>query len=180
MNSGVTRVLEPFNLRRWIDDNRHLLKPPVGNKQVYTDSEFIVMVVGGPNSRKDFHVDPGEEFFYQLEGAITLATMQDGRRVDLEIREGDIFLLPPNMPHSPRRPADTVGLVIERVRRAGERDGFQWYCESCHTKLYEEFVEITNIETQLPPIFERFFGDPAHLTCPRCGTVMAAPPARPR
>jgi 3-hydroxyanthranilate 3,4-dioxygenase len=137
MNSGVTRVLEPFNLRRWIDDNRHLLKPPVGNKQVYTDSEFIVMVVGGPNSRKDFHVDPGEEFFYQLEGAITLATMQDGRRVDLEIREGDIFLLPPNMPHSPRRPADTVGLVIERVRRAGERDGFQWYCESCHTKLYE-------------------------------------------
>ena len=169
------RQLQAFNLERWIDEHRHLLKPPVGNKQVFTDSEFIVMVVGGPNSRKDFHVDPGEEFFYQLEGAITLATMQEGRRVDIEIREGDIFLLPPGVPHSPRRPADTVGLVIERTRRGGERDGFQWYCERCDTRLYEEFVEITNIETQLPPVFERFFADPAHLKCRHCGTVMAKP-----
>ena len=103
----------------------------MGNKQVFTDSEFIIMVVGGPNSRKDFHVDPGEEFFYQLEGGITLATMQDGKRVDIPIGEGEIFLLPPGMPHSPRRPANTVGLVIERTRRPGERDGFQWYCENC-------------------------------------------------
>ena len=135
------RELRAFNFKRWIDEHRHLLKPPVGNKQVFTDSEFIIMVVGGPNSRKDFHVDPGEEFFYQLEGGITLATMQDGRRVDIPIGEGEIFLLPPNMPHSPRRPANTVGLVIERTRRPGERDGFQWYCESCHTRLYEEFVD---------------------------------------
>ena len=127
----LMRELKAFNFKRWIDEHRHLLKPPVGNKQVFTDSEFIIMVVGGPNSRKDFHVDPGEEFFYQLEGGITLATMQDGKRVDIAIGEGEIFLLPPNLPHSPRRPANTVGLVIERTRRAGERDGFQWYCENC-------------------------------------------------
>jgi len=175
MRAPATRELRAFNFRRWIDEHRHLLKPPVGNKQVFTDSEFIIMVVGGPNSRKDFHVDPGEEFFYQLEGGITLATMQDGRRIDIPIGEGEIFLLPPNMPHSPRRPANTVGLVIERTRRPGERDGFQWYCENCSTKLYEEFVEITNIETQLPPVFDRFFGTPAHLSCRKCGTVMERP-----
>ncbi|MDF3021723.1 MAG: 3-hydroxyanthranilate 3,4-dioxygenase [Steroidobacteraceae bacterium] len=169
------RELKPFNFRRWIDEHRHLLKPPVGNKLVFTDSEFIIMVVGGPNSRKDFHVDPGEEFFYQLEGGITLATVQDGKRVDIPINEGEIFLLPPNMPHSPRRPANTVGLVIERNRHPGERDGFQWYCESCGHKLYEEFAEITNIETQLPPIFDRFFGNPANLKCASCGAVMEKP-----
>jgi len=169
---GAMRELKAFNFKRWIDEHRHLLKPPVGNKQVFTDSEFIIMVVGGPNSRKDFHVDAGEEFFYQLEGGITLATVQDGKRVDVPIGEGEIFLLPSNMPHSPRRPANTIGLVIERVRRPGELDGFQWYCENCGTKLYEEFVEITNIETQLPPIFDRFFGNAANRTCRNCGTVM--------
>ncbi len=111
------KELRAFNFKRWINEHRHLLKPPVGNKQVFTDSEFIIMVVGGPNSRRDFHVDPGEEFFYQLEGGITLATVQDGKRVDVHINEGEIFLLPPNMPHSPRRPAHTIGLVIERKRR---------------------------------------------------------------
>lgn len=169
------RTLKAFNLRGWIDEHRQQLLPPVGNKQVFTDSEFIIMVVGGPNSRKDFHVDPGEEFFYQLEGAITLGTIQDGRRVDVPIREGEVFLLPPNMPHSPQRGANTVGLVIERQRRAGELDGFQWYCEKCDHKLYEEFVAVTNIETQLPPLFDRFFGDTAHRTCKQCGTVMEAP-----
>ena len=93
------RELKAFNFKRWIDEHRHLLKPPVGNKLVFTDSEFIIMVVGGPNARRDFHVDPGEEFFYQLEGGITLATVQDGKRVDVPIGEGEIFLLPPNVPH---------------------------------------------------------------------------------
>ena len=172
------RELKAFNFRRWIDEHRHLLKPPVGNKLVFTDSEFIIMVVGGPNSRKDFHVDPGEEFFYQLEGGITLATIQDGKRVDIPIDEGEIFLLPANLPHSPRRPANTIGLVIERTRHAGEFDGFQWYCENCGHKLYEEFVEVSNIETQLPQVFDRFFGNRAHRTCKQCGTVQERPAAK--
>ncbi len=170
-----SRPHPPFNLQRWIDAHWHELRPPVANRQVFPAGDFIVMVVGGPNGRKDFHVDPGEEFFYQLEGGITLKTVQHGKVVDVPIGEGEIFLLPANVPHSPRRPANTIGLVIERVRRAGERDGFQWYCENCGTKLHEEFVEITNIETQLPPVFDRFFGNPANLVCKHCGTVMEKP-----
>jgi len=167
--------LQAFNFRRWIDENRHLLKPPVGNKRVFRDSEFIIMVVGGPNSRKDYHVDPSEEFFYQLEGDMVLKTIQDGRAVDVPIREGEILLLPPNVPHSPQRSANTVGLVIERERRAGEQDGFQWYCEKCSRLLYEEFAPLTDIEKQLPVIFEHFFTSVDRRTCKDCGAVMERP-----
>lgn len=163
--------LQAFNFRRWIDEHRHLLKPPVGNKRVFRDSEFIIMVVGGPNARKDYHVDPGEEFFYQLEGDMLLKTVQDGRPVDVPIREGEILLLPAGVPHSPRRSANTVGLVIERERRPGERDGFQWYCERCGNLLYEEFIELTDIETQMPPLFDRFYSSLEHRTCKQCGTA---------
>ncbi len=168
-------IRPPFDFKAWIDEHRHLLRPPVCNQQVYTDSEFIVMVVGGPNSRKDYHYDEGEEFFYQLEGDMLLKTMQGGKPVDIPIREGEIFLLPPRVPHSPQRFADTVGLVIERQRRSGELDGFMWYCENCDEKLYEEYLQLTDIVAQLPPVFERFFGSEENRTCKRCGTVMAEP-----
>jgi 3-hydroxyanthranilate 3,4-dioxygenase len=161
-----------FNLQRWIDDNRHLLKPPVGNKCLFGEGDFIIMVVGGPNARKDYHVDPGDEFFYQLEGDMVLKTMQDGRPVDLPIRQGEILMLPANLPHSPQRKANTVDLVVERRRRPGELDGFQWFCERCNNLLYEEFFPLTSIETQFPPIFERFFANRNLRTCKRCGTVM--------
>jgi 3-hydroxyanthranilate 3,4-dioxygenase len=164
--------LHAFNFRQWIDANRALLKPPVGNKRVFRDGDFIIMVVGGPNARKDYHVDPGQEFFYQLEGDMVLKTIQDGRQVDLPIRAGDVLLIPPRLPHSPQRPANTVGLVIERVRRPGELDGFQWYCERCGHLLYEEFFPLTDIEKQFPPVFERFFASLQKRTCARCGTVM--------
>jgi 3-hydroxyanthranilate 3,4-dioxygenase len=167
--TGRPAALQAFNFRRWIDENRHLLKPPVGNKQVFRDTEFIIMVVGGPNSRSDFHVDPGEEFFYQLEGDMLLKTVQGGQVVDVPINEGDIFLLPPGIPHSPQRFANTVGLVIERQRRPGERDGLQWYCDNCEHLLYEEFFELTNIETQFPPVFEHFFSSEARRLCRHCG-----------
>ena len=166
-------VAKPFNFKKWIDDNRHLLKPPVGNQQVYKgNDDFIVMVVGGPNSRKDFHYDEGEEFFYQLEGDIVLKIIEDGKPKDIEIKEGEIFLLPAKVPHSPRRPANTIGLVMERYRRPGEKDGFLWHCENCGNKLYEEYAEITDIVNQLPPIMERFWSNPEHTTCKKCGTVM--------
>jgi 3-hydroxyanthranilate 3,4-dioxygenase len=135
------------------------------------------MVVGGPNARKDYHVDAGEEFFYQLEGDMVLRTMQgepgrERRPVDVPIRQGDMLLLPAGVPHSPQRQANTVGLVVERRRRAAERDGFQWYCENCNNLLYEEFFELTNIETQFPAIFDRFFASEERRTCSRCATVM--------
>lgn len=164
--------LHAFNFRQWIDANRALLQPPVGNKRVFADGDFVIMVVGGPNARRDYHVDPGQEFFYQLEGDMVLKTMQDGRPLDVPIREGEILLIPPNLPHSPQRPANTVGLVIERARRPGEQDGFQWYCERCGQRLYEEFFTLTDIEKQFPPVFERFFADLAKRTCRHCGAVL--------
>ena len=166
----------PFNFKKWIDDNRHLLKPPVGNQQVYKgNDDFIVMVVGGPNARKDYHYNEGEEFFYQLEGNIVLKIIEDGKPVDVPINEGEIYLLPPKVPHSPQRTAGSVGLVIERYRKDGEQDGFQWYCENCGDKLYEEYFELTDIVAQLPKVMETFYGSEAHRTCKNCGTVMEPP-----
>ncbi|SEK40387.1 3-hydroxyanthranilate 3,4-dioxygenase [Stigmatella aurantiaca] len=161
--------LQPINFKKWIDEHRHLLKPPVGNQLVWEDREFIVMVVGGPNARTDFHINEGEEFFYQVEGDITLRIMEDGKPQDIPIREGDIFLLPPKVPHSPQRPAGTVGLVMERRRRPEEQDGFAWFCPRCDAKLYEETLHVTHLVTQLPPVFDRFFGTPENCTCKQCG-----------
>jgi 3-hydroxyanthranilate 3,4-dioxygenase len=169
------QISPPFNLRLWIDQNRHLLKPPVGNKLLFQDSGFIIMAVGGPNSRKDFHHDPGEEFFFQLEGNMVLRIAQDGRVTDLPIHEGEVFLLPPEVPHSPQRPAGSVGIVVERRRGPKELDGFSWYCDNCGNRLFLERVPVSNIETQLPAIFSRFYSSIEHRTCSACGTVMAAP-----
>ena len=169
------KPLVAFNLSRWIETHRAELRPPVGNKRIFHDSEFIIMVVGGPNSRKDFHVDPAEEFFFQLEGDMLLHTQQHGKRQTTRIAAGDILLLPPGVPHSPERFADTVGLVVERERREAEQDGFQWYCENCNALLYQEAFGLTNIETQFPALFERFYGDRAKRSCKQCGSVMARP-----
>jgi len=166
--------LQPINFKRWIEENRHLLKPPVGNQQIWADRDFMVTVVGGPNARKDFHINEGEEFFYQVEGNIIVRVMEKGQPKDLEIREGEIFLMPPRVPHSPQRPAGTVGLVLERRRLAGELDGFVWFCEKCGDKLHEEFFHLTDIVTQLPPMLECFFKSPEQSTCKKCGTRMVS------
>ncbi|MBB6094370.1 3-hydroxyanthranilate 3,4-dioxygenase [Povalibacter uvarum] len=167
-------ALKAFNFREWIDRHREFLKPPVCNRQVFEQSEFIIMVVGGPNSRDDYHDDPGEEFFYQLEGNMILRTMQEGARVDIPINEGEILLLPARVPHSPQRFANTVGLVVERKRRPEEQDGFLWYCGYCQYPLYAEYVHVNDIEHQLPPIFERFHHSLKNRTCQACGTVAPA------
>lgn len=169
-------VQRPFNFKKWIDEHRHLLKPPVGNKLVYEDAEFIIQVVGGPNSRKDYHYDEGEEFFYQLEGDITVKIQEDGKAVDVLIHEGEIFLLPPRVPHNPIRGANTVGLVIERKRREGELDGLLWFCENCNEKLYEEYFVLHDITTQFQGVFKKFYGDESLRTCKNCGAEMEPPP----
>ena len=167
---------KPFSFTRWIEEHRHLLKPPVGNKQVFTDNDdFIVMVVGGPNARKDYHYNETEEFFYQLEGNMTLKVMDNGQPVDIPIREGEIFLLPPRVPHSPQREANSVGLVMEIRRPAEVKDGFMWFCENCGNKLYEEYAHISDIVSQLPPIMNRFMDSAELRTCNNCGTVMEKP-----
>jgi 3-hydroxyanthranilate 3,4-dioxygenase len=169
-------ITRPFNLKSWIDSNRHLLKPPVGNKMIYENTEFIIMIVGGPNARKDYHFNESEEFFYQLEGEITVRIQEEGKAVTLSLKEGEIFMLPPRTPHSPIRPANTVGLVIERKRHKDEHDGLMWFCDNCNTKLYEERFYLTNIEKDFIPVFKRFYNSKELRTCKKCGTIMEADP----
>lgn len=169
------RSLKAFNLEQWVDEHRNRLRPPVCNLQVFDDDDFIVMIVGGPNERDDYHVDEGPELFYQLEGTMLLRTMQDGERVDVPIGEGEMLLLPPCVPHSPQRFAASVGLVVERKRLQHELDGFRWYCDECGLTLYEEFLYIDDIVAQLPPIFDRFYDSEANRTCDRCGAVKPRP-----
>ncbi len=163
-----------FNFQQWIDEHRHLLKPPVGNKCV-VDGDFIVMVVGGPNARTDFHWDEGPEFFHQLEGEMVLKIQEDGRVRDIPIRAGEVFYLPPRVPHSPQRGPDSIGLVIERKRLVGELDGLLWYCERCNLKLYEEYFQLVDIEKDFPAVFERFYRSREARTCTGCGHLNPAP-----
>lgn len=169
----------PINLQTWIDEHRHLLKPPVGNKCIY-DGEFIVMIVGGPNARTDYHYDEGPEWFHQLEGEMVLRIQEhddEGRGAvrDIPIKAGETFLLPPRVPHSPQRMPDSIGLVIERKRLPHELDGLQWYCERCNEKLYEEYFTLVNIETDFPAVFDRFYHSREHRTCKACGHFNTAP-----
>ncbi len=165
-------IRRPFNFQKWIDEHRHLLKPPVGNKLVYEDAEFIVMVVGGPNARKDYHWEEGEEFFYQLEGDIIVKIQEDGKAVEVPIKEGEIFLLPARVPHSPIRSEGSIGLVIERKRINGERDGLLWFCDNCNNKLFDEYFVLKSIEKDFMPVFRKFYGSEELRTCKECGTVM--------
>ncbi len=164
----------PVNFQQWIDAHRHLLQPPVGNKCI-VDGDFIVMIVGGPNTRTDYHVEEGPEFFHQLEGEMVLRVQEDGRTRDIPIRAGEVFYLPPRVPHSPQRMAGSVGLVIERRRLAHEQDALQWYCAACNHRLYEERFPLVDIERDFLRVFERFYRDDALRTCARCGTLHPRP-----
>ena len=159
----------PFDA--WISANRDQLKPPVGNKMLWPDREFIVMVVGGPNQRADFHINQGEELFYQIHGDIELRVLEGREIKSISIRQGEMYLLAPRIPHSPQRPAGTIGLVVERKRAESEKDVFVWYCEKCTHSLYSESIHLTNIEAQLPPLFDRYYSDPKLLKCSQCGHV---------
>ncbi|MEO7252210.1 MAG: 3-hydroxyanthranilate 3,4-dioxygenase [Arenimonas sp.] len=163
-----------FNLQAWIDAHRHLLKPPVGNKCV-VDGDFIVMIVGGPNQRSDYHWDEGPEFFYQLEGEMVLKVQEAGAMREIPIKAGEVFYLPPRTPHSPQRMAGSVGLVIERKRLASEHDGLLWFCERCNHLLYEEYFHLLDIENDFPKVFENFYRSLERRTCTSCGHVNPRP-----
>jgi 3-hydroxyanthranilate 3,4-dioxygenase len=170
-------MLAPFNLNAWVEEHRHLLKPPVGNRQVYIgNTDFIVMIVGGPNGRKDYHYEEGEELFYQIEGDIQLKIINaEGKPQTIDIREGEMFLLPPRVPHSPQRPAGTVGLVLERYRKEGEEDKLLWFCENCNHLLHEAAFQMKDIVKELPVVMHHFFSNEALRTCKQCGSVMQPP-----
>ena len=166
---------KPFNLQKWIDENRDLLKPPVGNKNLFADAgDYIVMIVGGPNARKDYHFNETEELFYQLEGSIVVKIQENNKAIDIEINAGDLFLLPAKVPHSPIRSEGSVGLVIERKREAQHRDGLLWYCENCNHKLYENYFHLKNIEKDFLPVFKKFYRSESLRTCDNCKKTMMA------
>ena len=165
--------LKAFNLQGWINENRDKLKPPVGNAQVWEDGEFMVTIVGGPNQRRDYHDDPTEEFFYQLKGDIVLRIIEEPGKPpeDIPIKQGDVFLLPKHIRHSPQRQADTIGLVIEMPRPEGTLDAFEWYCPNCHNLVHRAEVKLKSIVRDLPPVFEKFYGSEEARRCRNCGTV---------
>lgn len=166
-------ISKPFNVYRWIEENKDLLRPPVGNKQIYeANDDFIVMVVGGPNGRKDYHYEEGEELFFQLKGDITVRIINEaGKREDIAIREGEMFLLPARVPHSPQRPEGTVGLVIERYRSADETDKLLWFCEQCDHKLFQAGFPLEDIGVQIKEAIVDYNEHPELHTCKVCGHV---------
>jgi len=166
-------TLKAFNLQGWIDQNRDKLKPPVGNAQVWEDGEFMVTIVGGPNQRRDYHDDPTEEFFYQLEGDIVLRLIEEPGKppIEVPVRQGEVFLLPKHIRHSPQRGPNTIGMVVEMPRPEGQLDAFEWYCPSCHSLLHRAEVRLKSIVKDLPPLFEKFYASEEFRKCKQCGTV---------
>ena len=169
----TTSFQSPFNFTNWIKENQHLLKPPVANKQLFeTGNGMVVMIVGGPNQRVDFHDDPVEEFFYQIKGDMVLKIADRGKIEDIIIREGDVFLLPPHVRHSPQRPVEgSVGLVVEGTRQPSMADGFEWFCFDCGDRVHRVEVVITDIVKDLPPLFSAFYDSVDSRTCANCGAV---------
>lgn len=164
--------LESTNFPEWVEENKHLLKPPVGNKQMFpTGDDFITMVVGGPNQRTDFHVDPYEEFFYQISGQLRVNVMTEDGPATVEVNAGEMWVLPRNVPHSPQRGPESIGLVIERVREPGVLEKFRWYCANCDAIVHEVELQVTDIVEDLPPVFKAFYESEDARTCPSCGTL---------
>jgi 3-hydroxyanthranilate 3,4-dioxygenase len=170
-------IRRPFNLQAWIDEHRHELKPPVGNRNLYHDAgDYIVMIVAGPNARKDYHFNETEELFYQLEGNINVRIQEDGKAVDIPIKAGEMFLLPGNVPHSPSRSEGSIGLVIEVKRDTTTQDGLMWFCDNCNNKLHETYFPLEDIEKDFLPRFKEFYGSEELRTCKKCGHVMETDP----
>ena len=168
----MAELLKSFNLQGWIDEHRDMLKPPIGAQSIWQDSEFLIMVIGGPNARRDFHIDPADEFFYQLEGEMVLEYIdQAGARQSQQIRAGEVLLLPANTPHSPQRAANSVGLVVERVRSPDEPEKYVWYCEQCNARLYELSRGEGDLLQDLKKVNEDYNVNETLRNCAECGYV---------
>ncbi|MEY3793258.1 MAG: 3-hydroxyanthranilate 3,4-dioxygenase [Betaproteobacteria bacterium] len=166
---------QPLNFDHWVRSNTHLLKPPVGNQQIWKNSDLICTVVGGPNQRTDFHVDPYEEYFHQFKGNASLLIADRGKIERVHLREGDIFLLPAFVRHSPQRPeAGSLCTVIERSRPIGVMDAFEWYCAQCGGLVARRELQLQSIVEDLPKAFSSFYDTTeAERKCSHCGTVHA-------
>ncbi|KAL0959399.1 hypothetical protein HGRIS_014648 [Hohenbuehelia grisea] len=176
MNVQTTQSLSPpLNLPLWLSTNEHLLQPPVKNFCLYKGDDFIVMAVGGPNERSDYHINTTEEWFYQYKGSMLLRVVDNNEFRDIRINEGEMFLLPANTPHNPVRFENTVGIVVERVRPRSAIDRLRWYCPSpIHpepTVIHEESTHVTDLGTQLKPIIDKWMKREDLRRCKKCGHI---------
>ena len=163
-------ALASFNLMNWIDDNRHLLRPPVLNQTIFAEDDLIVQIVGGPNVRTDYHDDPDEEFFYQLKGNMTLKIIENKTIKEVKVSEASVFLLPAYIPHSPQRPEpESLGLVIERTGPKGVMDQFEWICENCFTSVHRAELHLSNFTKDRNSLFRKYYSEIANEHCPTCG-----------
>ena len=165
----------PINLMNWVEKNRHLLKPPVGNRYLYRGEDFFVMIIAGPNARNDFHITQSEEFFYQIKGDITVRIRENGRIIDHPVREGETFFIPSNVPHSPQRPANTIGMVVERTRPPGEREHLVFYCEGCGDLVHDIEFDCKDIVEHFRDTMETFWANDEQRTCNKCGRKVDKP-----
>jgi 3-hydroxyanthranilate 3,4-dioxygenase len=168
-------VMPPINLAKWVEENRHLLKPPVGNRYLYNGRDFFVMVIAGPNARNDFHVVDSEEYFYQVKGEIKVRIREGERIVDYPLREGETFFIPANVPHCPMRPPNTIGVVVERVRPPGEMEHIVFYCEGCGSLVEDIHFDCRDIVEHFSQTMEAFWRDDARRTCRKCGKKVEKP-----
>jgi 3-hydroxyanthranilate 3,4-dioxygenase len=169
------KALPPINLTKWVEANKHLMKPPVSNKYLYDGEDFFVMLINGPNARNDFHQTSSEEFFHQLQGDIVVRIVEDGKIKDVPVRQGETFFIPGNVPHSPTRPPNTLGLVVERRRPPGELEHLQFYCDNCHALVEDIEFDCKDIVVHFKQAMEDFWADPKRSTCRNCGTRVTKP-----
>ena len=161
--------LKGFSLQRWIDENRG----DWGQRRViWQDSDFIAFVTRGPNRRKDFHINPGDEIFYQLEGELNLHYLNGGKPDLAVLKAGDLFLMPGGVPHSPRRADGSWTFVVERKRSQAEIDRFIWPCEKCGSKLYETAVRFDDPGDAVRKATDSLKSDPTLATCKQCGEIL--------
>ncbi|PYJ79729.1 MAG: 3-hydroxyanthranilate 3,4-dioxygenase [Verrucomicrobia bacterium] len=171
----MTTVQSPINLKNWIEENREKFKPPVSNRYLYDGRDFFVMVIKGPNARNDFHLVDSEEYFYQLKGDIKVRVREGERIVDHVVHEGETFFIPPNVPHSPQRPPDTVGVVVERRRPPGEKEHVIFYCENCGALVEDIHFDCADIVEHFSQAMLDFWNDDARRTCKKCGKKVEKP-----
>lgn len=169
----------PINIDKWLKENEGLLKPPVNNYCLHKGG-FTVMIVGGPNERTDYHINPTPEWFYQKKGSMLLKVVEETdaepKFIDIIINEGDSYLLPGNVPHSPVRFADTVGIVVEQDRPGGENDKIRWYCSHCRQVVHESELQMLDLGTQVKEAILDFENDVEKRTCFHCKTLNYARP----
>jgi 3-hydroxyanthranilate 3,4-dioxygenase len=138
----------------------------------------MVTVVGGPNARTDYHINPTRSSSSSSKAPSRCGCSTRASRTTSRSSEGSIYLLPANVPHAPMRGPDTVGIIVERIRKGDHLDTHRWYCESLQRRAVRADAKIELLERDMPPIFEAYYGSADNQVCKTCGHVNPGRPQR--